>query len=160
MARNVFFSFHWDHDVDRAMNVRNSSRFVTGENLVGWYDQGLLEEAKTQGQAAIQRPIDKGLRNTSVVVVLIGTHTAERKWVDYEIRTGWDSGKGVVGVRIHDIRNLAQQTSRPGPSPFDNIQMQGGGILASYVNVYDWILNDGRANLGAWVEEAALARGR
>lgn len=100
VTRNVFFSFYWDNDVHRAMNVRNSARFVTDENLVGWYDTGVWEEAKTKGQNEIQRLIDKGLENTSVVVVLIGARTAERKWVDYEIRHGWDAGKGVVGLDL------------------------------------------------------------
>ncbi|HXF00102.1 MAG TPA: TIR domain-containing protein [Solirubrobacterales bacterium] len=166
VARNVFFSFHWNNDVGRAMNVRHSSRFVSDENLVGWYDSGVWEAAKTtdrraiQGRSAIQRLIDQGLNNTSVVVVLIGSQTAERYWVDYEIRKGWDDGKGVVGVRIHRIRDLDKLTSRPGPSPFDSIRLQDGRNLGQLVRVYDWVQHEGRANLGSWVEEAAVARGR
>ena len=160
MARNIFFSLHWDRDVQRVMQIRNSSRFVPGDQVVGWYDRGVWEDARTSGAAAIQRLIDAGLRNTSVVVVCIGAETATRPWVRYEIEKGWNDGKGVIGIRIHNVSNLRGQTDIAGPNPFDDIPLQGGGRLSNYVSVYDWVVDDGRSNLGGWVEQAARDRGR
>ena len=41
----------------------------------------------------------------SCVVVLIGSETASRKWVQYEIEQGWKRGKGVVGIYIHNLKD-------------------------------------------------------
>ena len=39
----------------------------------------------------------------SCVIVLIGTETASRKWVQYEIKEAWKRGKGIVGIYINYI---------------------------------------------------------
>jgi hypothetical protein len=52
------------------------------------------EEVKHKGQKAIQAWIDNNLYGRSCTVVLIGNLTADRKWIDYEIKKSWESGKG------------------------------------------------------------------
>lgn len=42
----------------------------------------------------------------SCVIVLIGTETASRKWVQYEIKEAWKRGKGIVGIYINFISNF------------------------------------------------------
>ena len=37
--------------------------------------------------------------------VITGEHTAQRKWVQYEIKKSWDSGKGVLGIHIHNLED-------------------------------------------------------
>ncbi len=83
-GRRVFFSFHYEQDVWRATNVRNSGK-VDAAAAAGWNDASLWEEAKRKGRAEIERLIDDGLRGTSVTAVLIGAETANRPWVKYEI---------------------------------------------------------------------------
>ena len=64
MGRRVFFSFDYA-DIMNASIVRNSGQFKpTAET--GFYDASLWEEAKTKGDAAVRRLIDKGLNNTRV----------------------------------------------------------------------------------------------
>lgn len=72
MARQVFFSFHYQRDVQRANVVRNSQTIRDTDEVVGYYDHSLWEEAQTSGAAAIKALIDAGLKGASVTAVLIG----------------------------------------------------------------------------------------
>lgn len=77
MARRVFFSFHYDNDINRSMTVRNS--WVTqGKEVAGFIDKAAFEQIKRQGDTAVHNWIDKQLEGTSVTVVLIGSETLKR----------------------------------------------------------------------------------
>ncbi len=54
----------------------------------------------------------------SCVVVLVGRHTAGRKWVDHEIKKGWGDGKGLLGVYIHGLADMNGKTTGKGTNPF------------------------------------------
>jgi hypothetical protein len=146
-GRRVFFSFHYEQDVWRATNVRNSGK-VDATAAAGWNDASLWEEAKRKGRREIERLIDQGLRGTSVTVVLIGTETASRPWVEYEIERSIEKGSGLLGVRIHRIKDQAGHRSDRGPTP---AALADGGF-----HVYDWDRN----NFRRWVEWAAIAAGK
>ncbi|GAH77614.1 unnamed protein product, partial [marine sediment metagenome] len=83
MARKVYFSFHYA-DVWRVNQIRNSWLTQGGEANT-FYDGSLWEESRMKGDAAIKRLINLGLTGTGVTAVLIGQHTAKRKYVLYEI---------------------------------------------------------------------------
>src|SRR3954462_13232725 len=104
MARKVFFSFHYERDLWRVNVVRNSG-MVEGLSAAGFNDRSLWEETKRRGDDAIKRLIDSGLNGTSVTVVLIGAETASRKYVSYEIENSVARGSGLVGIRIHNIKD-------------------------------------------------------
>lgn len=146
-GRRVFFSFHYERDVWRATNVRNSGE-VDATAAAGWDDASLWEEAKRKGRREIERLIDNGLRGTSVTVVLIGTETASRPWVKYEIERSIEKGNGLLGVRIHRIKDQTGCRSDRGPTP---AALTDGGF-----RVYDWDRN----SFGRWVEWAAVAAGK
>jgi hypothetical protein len=116
MARRVFFSFHYDRDIWRANQVRNSN-VVAGADVAGFFDHSEYEEAEKKGKEAIQRMILRHLDRTSVTVVLIGTETAGRPWVKYEIEQSIARKNGLVGVYIHHLKNQKQETSSRGPKP-------------------------------------------
>ena len=81
MKRQVFFSFHFSNDIWRVGQVRNMG-IVEGQDLFsdnGW------EQVRLKSDDAIKRWIDKEMQMRSCVVVLIGSETADRKWVKYEI---------------------------------------------------------------------------
>jgi hypothetical protein len=164
MARHVFFSFHFERDLWRANVVRNSWAVGHRDRYdAGFWDASLWEAVKRQGNAAIKRTIDQGLRNTSVTVVLIGTETAERTWVRYEITQSIARGNGILGIYIHGIRDRQARTARKGPSPFARIPVRGlAGLMTreGLYPCYDWVRNNGHANIGRWVEEAAVRAGR
>jgi hypothetical protein len=45
------------------------------------------------------------LNGRTCLVVLIGSLTARRKWVKYEIEQAWNAGPGVVGIYIHNLKD-------------------------------------------------------
>jgi len=142
-GRRVFFSFHYEPDVWRATNVRNAGK-VDATAAAGWDDASLWEKAKRKGDAEIKRLIDDGIKGTSVTAVLIGAETASRPWVTYEIEKSIESGNGLLGVRIHNIKDQGGSRSRRGKVPK---ALSDGGY-----RVYDW----NRSSFGRWVEHAAL----
>jgi hypothetical protein len=115
-GRRVFFSFHYEGDIWRATVVRNTG-IVDAIARVGWTDASLWEKAKREGKAEIQRLIDNGLKQTSVTAVLIGTDTASRDWVNYEIKQSISRGNGLFGVYIDRIGDQQGTRSKRGPIP-------------------------------------------
>jgi hypothetical protein len=150
MARAVFTSFHFQRDVWRANVVRNSWLTKGGESNA-FFDKSLWEEAQKKGDGAIKRMIDKALIGTSVTAVLIGTDTATRKYVQYEVQQSVAENKGLFGVYIHQIQNHEKVTDTKGRSPFTGL---------SGIATYDWVNDDGYKNFHIWVEKAAKAAGR
>lgn len=146
MARRTFFSFHYERDVWRASNVRNSARFITSLESE-WIDASLWEDAKLTGDTALKGLMDNAIRGTSVTAVLIGSETYSRKWVQYEITKSIEKGNGLLGIYIHNIRNQSGVTDYRGNNP-----------LPAGIRTYDWVYDDGRNNLGNWVNSAYAER--
>jgi hypothetical protein len=116
MARRVFFSFHYDNDVWRANQVRNSN-VVAGADTAGFFDHSEYQEARKAGADGIRRMILRNLSNTTVTVVLIGAETASRPWVKYEIEQSIDRKNGLLGVHVHHLKDQQGQTSARGARP-------------------------------------------
>jgi len=159
MARQTFFSFHYERDVWRAGQVRNCN-LLPSEDQHGFIDSVDWESIKRQGDDAIKRWIAEQLNYTTVTVVLIGTETADRPWVLHEIVQSWNRGNGLVGVRIHNIKDQHQGTDEVGANPFDLFELPDGILLSSVCKTYDWVVNAGRDNLGKWCEEAVGLRSK
>lgn len=156
MARCVFFSFHYQNDIWRANVVRNS-HIVEGCAAAGFTDGSLWEEAKSKGDDAVHALINKALQGTSVTVVLIGSETADRKYVKYEIDKSIERGNGLLGIYIHNIEDRNRRTCVQGQNPFDRLTWTNNQQkLSTTYRTYDWVLNDGYRNFGQWVENATL----
>jgi hypothetical protein len=110
MARRTFFSFHYDKDIWRANQVRNCN-VVAGADTAGFFDHSEYEEAKKSGEDGIRRMIQKHLKNTSVTVVLIGSETANRPWVKYEIEQSIAQKNGLLGIYINHLKDQDGNTS-------------------------------------------------
>ena len=109
----------------------------------------MWEEAKRKGDAAIKKLIDGALIGTTVTAVLIGAETSTRMYVKYEIDQSIARGNGLLGIRIHNIKDREGKTDTWGANP-----------LPSGYSVYDWVNDNGYDNLGAWVEAAAKKAGK
>jgi hypothetical protein len=138
MARKVFFSFHYQRDLWRVNVVRNSGT-VEGTAAAGFRDASLWEEAKRKGDSAIKALIDDGLVGTSVTVVLIGAETSKRKYVDYEIRKSLAVGNGVIGVRIHGIKDNSGYVDAPGAVPLALVTAGCPIYTYEYGKLGDWV---------------------
>lgn len=123
MARRVFFSFHYQDVIDfRANTVRN--HYLTKDNQAGYFDASLWESSKLKGAGALKNLIDDGLKNTSVTVVLIGSETYQRRWVQYEIMKSLEKGNKIIGIHINSIKCKKGFTKISGKDPFDYLGLK------------------------------------
>ncbi len=154
-TRRVFFSFHYDRDNWRAAQVRNIGALQSSEPV----DANAWEEVKRQGNAAIREWIDARINRGSCVIVLVGSETADREWVRYEIERAWTEGKALLGIYIHNLRDKDGKQSRKGRNPFE-IDVDGVR-LSDHVKVHDPRTRDSKRayqhiadHLENWVEQA------
>lgn len=159
MARQAFFTFHYQRDIFRVNVVRNSQEFVRSQMTPTFYDHSLWEKTKLQGDEAIKRLINSGLKGSSVTVVLVGNETAGRKWVNYEIVESHNQGMGILAVRIHNIADVNGHTNYAGRNPLDDWQV-GGVPFSKLYPTYDWVSDNGFKNIPSWIEQAARKAGR
>ncbi|MXW25219.1 MAG: TIR domain-containing protein [Dehalococcoidia bacterium] len=129
--RRVFFSFHYDGDSWRTSQVRNIGVIQRSRPV----DSNAWEEVKRRGKSAIREWIDARIARSSCVVVLVGSETADREWVRYEIEKAWVEGKGLIGIYIHNLQDQHGKQSRKGRNPFD-IEVEGVR-LSDHVKVHD-----------------------
>jgi hypothetical protein len=104
MARRVFFSFHYDRDVRRVVQVRNSWLARPGDEAQPFYDKAQFEEAKKRA-GGIEKWIEEQLKGTSVTVLLFGAETYDREWVKHEIKRSYQLNKGILAIDIHDVKD-------------------------------------------------------
>jgi MTH538 TIR-like domain (DUF1863) len=141
--RHVYFAFHYEDDIWRVNQVRNSG-LLFGARSVGFADRSLWERTRTRGRRALKNLILDGLDGTSATVVLIGEETADRPWVQFEIQESYDRNNALLGVRIHHLADQRGDTSRKGRVP-DLLREIGAPV-------YDW--EAGAHDLGDWIERA------
>ncbi|MCO5110289.1 MAG: TIR domain-containing protein [Burkholderiaceae bacterium] len=119
MARKVFYSFHYQPDSWRVSQVRNIGAIEDNKPA----KDNDWETVTKGGDKAIEKWIDEQMSGRSCVVVLIGSATANRKWINHEIKKAWADGKGLVGVHIHGLKNSEGKTCAKGANPFDGFTL-------------------------------------
>ena len=156
--RQVFYSFHYQSDNWRVSQIRNIG-VVEGNEPVSDND---WETVKRGGDIAIKKWINKEMQYRTCTLVLVGSNTANRKWINHEIVKSWDDGMGVVGIYIHGLKNSSGDTSKQGSNPFDYINCGSTGKKLSQIvkcynpqgsnsqEKYAWISQ----NLSNTIEEA------
>ena len=131
--RRVFFSFHFA-DVMRVNNVRKAFEFQPNPSF---YDSSLWESRRLEGDEALKRLIRQGVENTSVVCVLVGTHTWSRRWVRYEIARSIADRKGLLAVDINGINHHQDRVPHPrGPNPL--AQLAVGKVRDDTYRLFEW----------------------
>lgn len=171
MARRVFFSFHHQGDIWRVNQIRQS-RVTKDWEPSDFLDAASWEKVKRTGEDAVKAWIDREISGTGVTVVLIGSRTAERRFVRYEIEESYKKGNGILGIYIHRMKNQQRKRTQKGRNPLDDVQVQVDEPylvffsqkqtkrLSEIYATYDWVTDDGYNNIGRWVEEAAKKAGR
>lgn len=156
MARRVFFSFHYKPDNWRASQVRNIGT-VEGNSPVS---DNEWEDVTNGGDSAIKKWIDDQMDGKSCVVVLAGENTADRKWINYEIKKAWEDGKGLVGIYINKLKDADGKTASKGANPFSKVTVDGE-TLSQEVDCHtptgtssSAAYNDIADNIEQWVEDA------
>jgi|SRR3989338_10838452 len=175
-GRGVFFSFHHSRDNGRIGQVRNV--WVTKGKTNSLLDKADWEKIKQQGEDAIKSWINEQLKGTSITIVLIGKETSTRKWVKYEIKKSVLGGNGLLGIYIHNLEDFrTQETDSQGENPFKQFciaegkddgkkyiltiseyqsssKYRDGNYLSSFVDTYNWKLDDGYNNIEKWIEKS------
>ena len=148
---NVFFSFHYERDIWRVNQVRNS--WVTHHpNQRPFFDKSLWDEAYGAGDWAIQELIDEALMDTEVTAVLIGQQTFGRRWVRYEIEESIRRNNALLAIEIHNCKTQLGRRDRRGRNPFEEFDLEYD------VPLYNWIEDDGPKEFSEWIREAPRAR--
>lgn len=152
-VRRVFFSFHYERDVRRIQQVRNS--WVVREKGAAppFYDKAEFEEAKRRA-GGIRAWIDDQLSGCSVTAILFGYETYDREWVRYEIENSVERKMGIIAIDIHNVKDPVSGTDYAGRNPLEHF-----GLQWTYP-CYDWVNDDGYTNIGTWIENAARAANR
>ena len=104
--RQIFFSFHYDNDNWRAGQVRNMGKVDSSST----FSDNDWEEVKEK--------------------------TANRKWINYEIKKAYELNKGIVGIYIHKLENSLGEQDDKGNNPFDYLTLEGEK-LSKYVKCFD-----------------------
>ena len=164
MARKVFYSFHYSNDINRVMVVRN--RWVThgGQSISGIIDHADFEVLKRKGDKAVYNWIDEQLKGTSATIVLIGSQTLNRPFVQYEICESIKRGNAIIGVYIHKIADMRSRLTSTHCNAHTVIGHYSDKTPAYFDEVcdviYDYVADDGYSNLGSWVEKAVKLKGK
>ena len=111
MPHNVFIS-HYSGDVERlrvlksrlsaiGCEVRNSSVEEDRDNKI-------VRRGRTVSDAVIARYLRAGIKWAKALIVIIGDHTHERPWVNYEIYNAYRQGKPIIGIYDYGCKNNVQ----------------------------------------------------
>ena len=113
-ARRIFLSFHYE---DRAqVNGFRLLAFNPG-TPIEFYDGSVREAVDSERSTYVKNIIAEKIRRSSVVVCLIGDGTAGRDWVEWELETALEMGKGICGVRLKGARGRAPEILRAAGAP-------------------------------------------
>jgi hypothetical protein len=105
--RKVFVSYH--HGEDQSYYDEFTRVFHDQWECV--HDNSLVRLIDSEDvRYVMQRIRDNHLTGTSCTLVLIGAHTHERKYVDWEIKATLDKGHGLLGIVLpsHSTNALGQ----------------------------------------------------
>lgn len=153
IKRKIFYSFHFKNDVFRVQQVRQMGMLEGNEPVT----PNTWEEIQ-RSPGGVERWIDENLKGKTCLVVLIGSETATRPWVEYEIRRAWQKGLGLLGIHVHNLKCPRNGICAKGASPFASISFKKANGMPYVPNVYDPSTVDAytviQRSLSHWVERA------
>jgi hypothetical protein len=119
--RRLFLSFHAE-DRPQVAGFRLMAR---NPNIaVDFYDGSLKVPVNSEEAGYIRKVIREKIQRASVVVCLIGNGTAWRDWVDWELRTSIELGKGICGVRLKESRGRTPPVLAEAEAPIAKWDME------------------------------------
>ena len=96
---NVFIS-HYSGDVDRLRTLKDrlaaAGCDIRNSSVEEDKDNKIVHKGKTVSDAVVARYLRMGIKWAKTFIVIIGEHTHERPWVNYEIRSAYLQGKNIV----------------------------------------------------------------
>ena len=97
---NVFISFV-SEDINDVNLLRGQAKNESSD--IEFNDWSLREPFDSKRAEYIKRGIRDRIERSSVTLVYVSEHTADSKWVDWEIRESVRMGKGVIAVHKGEL---------------------------------------------------------
>ena len=162
MARKCFYSFHYVPDNWRVSTIRNIGA-VEGNKPASDND---WETVTKGGDKKIKEWIAEQMKGRTCTIVLAGSNTANRKWINHEIMKSWNDGKGVLVIFIHNLKNKDGKQCSKGANPLYYITHNATKKrLSTIAKAYDpprttskGVYNYIAENIEDWIEEAIQIR--
>jgi hypothetical protein len=162
MARKCFFSFHYKPDNWRVSQIRNIG-VIEGNRPASDNDWETITKG---GEQKIKKWIDEQMKGKTCTIILVGSNTANRKWINYEIVESWNKGLGVLAIHIHKIKDRLGKQSVKGTNPFYYITHNSTKKrLSTIAKAYDpprssskGVYNYISENINSWIEKAIEIR--
>ena len=112
--RRAFTSFHHED----ARQVQGFRLMLINRNIdLDLYDLGLRVAINSERSSYIKAVVRERISRSSVAICFIGNRTAWRPWVEWELRTALELGKGICGVRLKGARGPAPSVLRESAAP-------------------------------------------
>lgn len=112
--RRCFLSFHYE---DR-QQVSGFRLMVKNPAVaIELRDTSLDAAIRSGNDSYVRRVLRERIQSCEVVVCLIGNGTAWREWVDFELESALDLGKGLCGVRLKGAVGRAPEILRDEGAP-------------------------------------------
>ena len=152
-VHKVFVSYHHDND----QQYRNQFEEMLENDIVSRsVDMGDIDP-NFKPETIWQKIRDEHLRDSTVTVVLIGTQTWQRKFVDWEIgssirHTQYNPRSGLIGILLPTRPDYQQGTFNGRTIPprlYDNYRCE-------FAHIYDWSTNP--SYIQNWIDEAFKRR--
>ena len=162
MARKCFYSFHYKPDNWRVSKIRNIGT-VEGNKPASDND---WETVTGGGDKRIKEWISNQMKGRTCTVILVGTNTADRKWINHEIIESWNKGMGVLAIHIHNMTDSNDKQSSKGANPLYYVTHgPTKKRLSTIANTYDPPRTTSKGvysyisdNIEDWIEEAIRIR--
>ncbi|MEM8488083.1 MAG: TIR domain-containing protein [Bacteroidota bacterium] len=162
MARKCFYSFHYIPDSWRVSKIRNIGA-IEGNKPASDND---WESVTKDGEKKIKEWIANQMKGKTCAVILTGSNTANRKWINYEIKEAWNNGMGVLVIHIHNITDRNDKQSSKGANPLYYVTHgPTGKRLSTIAENYDpprttskGVYNYIAEHVEDWIEEAIQIR--
>ena len=119
---NVFIS-HYSGDVGRLRRLKERLAvcgcIARNSSAEEDKDGGLVRHGHRVSDETIARYLRAGIKWAKTFIVIIGEHTHERPWVNYETRNAHLQGKQIIGIYDHGCKDaeLPEAYKRYGGSP-------------------------------------------
>jgi len=123
MARHVFLSFV-EEDLQLVELFRGQAK--NANNDLEFDDYSVKVPINSDNANYVRSQIRDKIDGVSVTLCLIGYNTHGSDWVDWEIETSDEMGKGIVGMRLHS------SSSDRVPDALDNVD----------ADIVDWNIAD------------------
>lgn len=152
--RKVFISYyHGDQDdVNKFVN-EYSDVFIP--KTVGVKD-GDFEFDSNNPQYIMRKIREEKLQDSTVTIVLVGSCTHSRRYVDWEIKASLQQGQtlpnGIIGINLQYMGNEGAAPERL----LDNIERNDMRVDIGYARYYTY--PSSREQLKQWIEDAYNAR--